>query len=684
MAYRVFIVCVLWVCMFCISGCGDSDSETANGSSGTSSTTAAPKTKPLDSDDSHDLIGAWFRHDGLTNPIGVEFSKDSKIMIVDGEGPQSRVPISEITLDYTMLDGGRMRLSVPGSPLATQVIRVGMAGSTLTLEPETQNMLIGFAGGTYTRLKKISIAERYQQELITQIEARAQMVEQLKKFMAVKQMALALTENAVGTPLGLELTGQHETWQGIAWQNIGGDIVQRQARVSVDQFDPRDTKPITMVLELGNVIGPPGAPPMRADRIPLTVTIKNGKLSIGAANRHLIADTKIVADYKTKYDAALAAARQKLDEFHAKFGRLVIAEGGMMYPNNPNAKPRPIRIAMMRVEGQDAYKLASFNNLNQVLMPNSFNMELKLVTGNDGNLFMTAPSQVQLQLTDEPDKIDFFQSGLSGRLTIVKTFTVDELVKHLAKRNAFVKSLASKPLIVTGEFAQSVPYKNGYVRPARLSLTSPDATSVTGTYYADSLALEIPFVGQINETLLGLFVKFVLPRNATHTGKFDESGTFSINLDFEGDTPVLIGRVDPGDSNNRIELRPTTPQRLNTQRELLQNAIKNGGVFQWGHNGWTGSGESPMTLQLQQDAAGRIAGIVKFRHEQQNATGHIAEENGMIVLNLNLETTQGSPNRYLGPLKIWPCHITGELVLSGYSLWQNDKLRIVSYIVATQ
>src|SRR5690606_35703271 len=108
------LVLVLGVSIL-VGGCGDSESP--DDSTQAEAAKVNEDRKPMSKVDQ--LVGAWYRiGDADDRVVGMEFGRDSKVMIMAWIGKG----LHNTTLNYTVLDGGRIRLTHPSSASETEVL----------------------------------------------------------------------------------------------------------------------------------------------------------------------------------------------------------------------------------------------------------------------------------------------------------------------------------------------------------------------------------------------------------------------------------------------------------------------------------------------------------------------------------------------------------------------------------
>jgi hypothetical protein len=621
-------------------------------------------------------------------PIGLEFAADGKrlTLVAPGGGRQ----VSEVSLNYTLLENGRARLTAPGNEAMSFTLVLKVNGDRLTVEPESQNPAFD-RPLTFARLSGQSIAQRHQ-DRIKEIAAERQ-AQQKKVLNYLAQPGLAIVPadggGAGSFRLAMELKGGDGNWQGTGYHEVAGGIVARQVQVTLA---PQPDGSAGAAVTLGPVVGPPGARPMQPEQFQFAVVTKpDGSLDLTGQGRALRVDADANKSLSEKYQAALKAQRELIDQFHAKVGQVAILEGEVNAPNaGPNQKPLTARIALLRVDGKDAYMLADARP-GVILMPSSFNRPAAVELIDGKPVLRGQGGEVIVPASSGDGAFDVQTQGRAGTLKVVKRFTAEELAAHRAKLAAVVAGMKDKPVDFVGTFYQSYTYEQGYARPARFSLGSSDGKQLAGTFACDAINVSGKVAGQVSESLLGLVFKIGVgkPTGQVPGGRFDEGGTFTMELQLDGGVPRLAGRVDPGDGANKIELTAAAAAWRATLREKLMAELKAGGKFAWSRTGSTGTGDECLGLELADAGDGKLTGTASFRPDRQGprtgpVTGQIKEVDGLLVLELNVGPgTEPKRTVATGPLKLYVVPFGDSIQLSGGGTWDKQTYaRYASYAPA--
>lgn len=660
------VVVAISVAVLGPAGCGEGDPQA--GASSTDGSSATVSGKPVT--DANQLSGAWFRRGDLSGDhlVGIEFSPDGKTLTfvsADGRG------IHEATFPYTLLDGGRIRVTHPQHPTQSQVAVIKVDGLAMSLEPETQSRHVGMIDASFDRLSGKTIAQRLEERVVEIQAEREALRARIAAF--IEQPNLVLVHDDAGDVARVALeTGDHG--RQIAYQRIGDLVVARQAQlVTANQNDGAPTA----VLQLGPVVGPPGAGVAQNESVRFTVEPGRGDaVSLVANGTRLREDASLHQTVKRDYEAIVQARRAVIDAFHDQIGHFLLIQAE---PTRPNAPPD--RMAFLRVDGEDAYRSALVYG-TAILMPGNLSQPaaVQLTSGNKAVL-MTNSHQIVPEAGGPAGS--FIVSTRSGgqRFTTLHRMTREEFEARQAQCTALVAEMKNRPLNLVGVYQSS---NNGRLRPVRLTLTSADGKALEGSFSSDALKAELAVTGTVEASMLGLVLKVMVPRVSMHEvpDQMTEAGTLTLNLEFDGDVPVVTGRSQPGDSENRFTLAPPSAENLARLRRAFQDHLKAGGQFKWDRTGTTGGSDEMLTITLTANGADGVTGTAGFRRDASSpVTGRLSEADGLLVLDLTVQPTDpGNRSMGSGPVRLYIIPFEDTFHLSGHSTWAGaTRTRYVSY-----
>ena len=666
MSYHIrSLLLVTCLSILAVAGCDDSTSK-----SGAAQAESAKADPGKAVSNNSQLVGMWYRDGEIADPVGLEFSADGKVSAVAISGSNA----GEVTLKYDLLEGGRLRLAVPGSESMTQVILANVNGSTLTIKPETGSLL-DMGEGTYTRLPAgKTIVARHKERLGEIAKERAALAETLGKFLNQPGLAIVPADGAPGS-LHVALNGKADAgnWTGVALLEVAGTTFERQAQIFINRTDPP-----TLVCTLGAVTGPPGAKPMQPESFTFGATTKDGKLELRDNAAHLLKpDASVNEKLLVSYAAGIKKQRDAMDGFHAKLGTFIYAE------EPANGNQRIMKVALLREPGKDLYKVAQVQGSISTLVPASFNFPFQVVLQNGEPELQNAQGQMIRISKAEGGKAGEIEVAMDGFIRPMKVSTLlsaDELDARQKELATFVSGLKATPVKIGGVFYQSYTYEHGYVRPVELTLSSPDGKALTGSYGTKVFDVDLPIAGQISPTLLGLVLKFQTAGDAALRGqRWDEGGTFTAELQLVDGKPVLSGKVAPGDGANRLDLAAPNAQATAALRKQLDDHLKAGGAFVWARTGNTGDAREVSKLILKSDDAGKITGTAGFRKSEAPITGAIQTIDGFTVIDLTIPETPPK-SVATGTMRLWVVPYGDGFYLSGMGKWSPDnKPRAVCY-----
>lgn len=647
-----------------LAGCGDGGS----GADGVAPVAGKPVTR------ASQLEGTWFRRGDLSSDhlVGIEVVPGGGTITFVSAGARG---MQEVTFPFVLLEGGRIRVTHPQYPTESQVAVIKVDGSALALEPETKSRAIGMIAAEFDKLSGKTLRQRLEERIVEIQAEREAMRQDLAAFLRQPHLVL-VPDGGAAARIAIDATGPDGL---VAYQRVGATVIARRAQLGIDTAE--DGSPVAG-LQLGMVLGPPGAVDISGELIRLTPRRVGGnRIAIASMSATLRDDSALHASLARDYDALLQARRQIIDAFHAKVGHFLFLESP---PGNPNVAPE--QLAFLRIEDEDAYRVASLR-ANNLLMPGSFSGAAVIQLANDEPRLRTNTHQVFADPDDPTGAFIVASRAGTERFVTLNRLTRDELAERRAGLNALIEKMKTQPLHLVGAYQSS---ERGYLRPARFSLASPDGKALLGTFHSDGIALELPATGEVEESMLGLVFKVAVPRPSPHVvpgGTFTEAGTFTLDLELEGDSFKVTGRVQPGDRTNRITLAPPSTASLAALRGLFRDHLQAGGRFVWDRTGSTGGSDEVLSLTLGADGdADRVTGTVGFRRDQTApVVGRLLEADGLLVLDLTVQARPDARGRpgVAGPMRLYVTPIEETFQLSGHSTWTDQtRTRYVSYAPA--
>lgn len=640
------------------------------------SAVAADPGKPASADQ---LAGAWFRIDdpasetryGAVDTIGVEFAPDGRLALIGR--PMGREAPVEVTVKYTKLEDGRIRLTTDASALISSVMQCNLNGDTLTITPETSSQALGFDGGQFQRLPKgKTIVARYRERVQEQQAEAAALGQKLDAFLKQPNLAIVPAEGGgVGsTRIALNLKPNGGSYAGTAYLTVADTTFERQAQL----YAQPQNQPPTVTVNLGPVTGPPGAKPMQQETLTFAASAgKDGAIALRDDRAQALrVDADATKQLTDAYAAGIKKQRDVLDAFHAKLGMLVLAEGEAR-PNQP-----PQRVALLRVPDKDQYVLAAYQGSEATLMPAHFTQPY-VVMLHQGEALLVSPqtNQILSILGEGTDRrFEGMVNGTPTRAKITQTMTLDDLKARQAAIKTFLDGMKATPVALVGQYYESYTYDQGKVTPSRLELSSPDGKTLAGTYQGECYGAEFPVSGEATPTLLGLAVKYVAPANYKRPdARFVESFPCTAIVDLADGKPTLTGRFQNGDGAGRLELRPADDgTRAAALRKQFDAALASGGAFKWARTGSTGASSEMLTITLKPgDSAGTLTGTGGFRRATSPITGTIAEDKGQLVIDLTVPETTPPKTPGSGKVRLWVLPYGDQIYLSGYREWKGDQ-----------
>ncbi|HZE99305.1 MAG TPA: hypothetical protein VE981_20035 [Planctomycetota bacterium] len=282
------------LCAAAFIGCGDSSSKDPS--------------KPLvgkPPGDASQLVGAWAAvSEG--DLAGLEFMKDGKVLMsLDGS--------NGMTLNYSLLEGGRLSLAAPAG--VTLVQDVVLSGDQLELKGE-KNLIFGGGTQRFERLPsgksiKDAMAERRKKEA----EAYQKRVDALDAFIAQGGLVLAVETPVPGAPPAMALELAKPVAGRLAGKAWHDDLPPHLDQISGQLVLNPATNAASIAFQLGERIAPRTAGRTGGGSMTLAVGGDAGALRIAGKVNYgqgatfevvLKPDPKRHAEIVKKYEAELA------------------------------------------------------------------------------------------------------------------------------------------------------------------------------------------------------------------------------------------------------------------------------------------------------------------------------------------------------------------------------------------
>ncbi len=622
------------------------------------------------------LEGTWFRDDA-GEVLGLEFAKDGKVTITP-VGMNS----GALTLDFAMMEGGRVRLTNPQG--MTLMFTCAIDGSRMTFEPEGGRG--EFNCSKFVKLKSGQTLAQANQAKIQEIQQKHKaLADGAAELLAKPNLAIVSADPKMNlSRFALDVKGQGGVFTGTAYVE-GNTIYARQAQVGIQPGGGIEQPP-RVIVNMGQVVGPPGMQQMPPETLTFRIEGEPGKLVLTDGGHALRADADTFSTLTGKYKKDAEERQALVDAFAARFGAYTRLEGEFRYPNNPNAKPRPVVWGVLRVEGKPAVMIADMTrDANPV--PAAF-AQVAGVELADKKAYLGVPPALgggALVPQESSDALVLAGNVQGAQLILksVQTMTKEQLLKRRADVAAFLdKTLASGTPYALSGWYQTDDRPDTPIYPAQMTLANPGNRALTGSFGANWIGAMCEHTTKVTDTLLGAKLEF----NASKVVKAETADlrggpVGTIDLVWTDAGPTFVG-VCKASNGNVLTFFPATPERAASDRKKLEGAFARGVVFNARADGYN-SGMRPATITLTPGAApGSLTGKAQFpvkRGGLADVSGTITERDGFAVVDLAFVAKD--QNARAGKLHLWtltdPTIGGGSasplITLTGYADWDGSN-----------
>lgn len=604
-----------------VGGCGKSDSKSAS-ADGPNAAPAAP-TAAVSSQG--DLVGSWYTtapNPGGDDIIGLEFGKDAKVMLTTGD-------MQTLTADYSVLDGGRIRMILPNG--MTLLANSKVDSRSLLIDPTTPNPVIEKT--QFARLNGQTIAEARKQKQQEAAKRRQEMLAAVQNQLQQPNLALVSSDPKLNlSRFALDVKGSGGLWQGVIYSESNPPL-KRQVQISIQQSEPPQ-----VFVDIGQVLGPVG----EADRNPLRITLSAGgtpdKPDLSGQGLSLRSDAPTHDALLKGYEQLARQRQQLIDQFADQFKSYSIFTGELTYPNNPNVKPRAISLGLLRAEGKPAFLLADLTR-NDNPAPQAFN-QAAVIQLESGKPLLILPN-MQGVLTAAASSgvitLDGKLNGMAAHLKSTQVLSKEQLVQQRAVVSDFLDKQLPAGLVLSG--AEWVDGKTNMPVPVSLELKGDAAHNLSGVLKPLQMGGQFAVTGKAQATLLGAVIQVEGPvqkRLAAASNQLGRSRSAAMNVLWVGGKPQFTGDVRGGFQTGPVELSIASQDRTQAEMAKAQAALAAGEDFVvTDPNRFE---RAKIHLQLKLDpATGQVSGqSTQSRYWGAGAvTGQLQQQDGLPFLSLD-------------------------------------------------
>ena len=546
-----------------LSGCGESGEKPAAAPVGAAARGAAKEVEqPLKGRDvsrASELVGVWMRT-SEGELLGLEFLKNDQVIVTLGRGS----PPAAMTMNYTLLDGGRLSLVAGGG--ATTLYQTTRNKDMLELTPETagagsrpQRFLKLASGQTLTDGLKARAAELDQERM-----ARAQALGRL-----LKQEGLIIRPPEGGTEAwvaALAIADSSDVGVGFEGTltldpNINRADVLRPMTVHPFRASTSPADEFTGHIRVAIDIGPAQEPGDEGD--------VRGRIELLSTGSIESADFTGTANIPNRFAPGLAAALQR-DNAAAEAVEAALAAqraaraavikvvtdavGGRVVLRGEKTSlgggaPVPIEVTIEIGADQKMYTaVVTAGGAMQGRGPQTGQAAVGLVLGR-GALYVALPTGEQWRLHVEEDgslkgpwrpnpRADFISSG-NVALAVERVWTVAEVEAERAAIARFMKEGLSTPRRFTGLVTRGRGDDVEY-HPVTLTLAATPDGAVTGELWSLGTRTGGAVAGRISGSTVSLAPTGYLAGSEQNRAALQQR--LNIQLTAAEPTPTFIGQ----------------------------------------------------------------------------------------------------------------------------------------------
>ena len=499
--------CLVVVALLGLCGCPKSDSDSK----------ATDTSKPMAGGaptNTTQLVGAWAATtDGDFK--GIEFTKDGKALLnVDQTG-------SGFTVDYSLQDGGKLRVIQPGAANVTQVFDAKIDGDVLELKTES-NMLVGTPVQRFRRLKSgQTLAAALKEVKDARVKTNLERADAVQEFLKKPGLVLVVTEPGPGAPPAIAVKPEDTSqvhFKGKAWHD--------DKPPHVDEISGKLTPSGPGgAAQLGVVFGPRIQPPAQQQQgggqITLNVTGEArepkflGKITYGGRNYDIVLKSDPAAHdaIVKRFDGEVARAEAMKEPVAKLLKDYAVLRGtsASAYPNQPKGNSDQFTLIgegktrnVWRVEG------SSVNN--QTGASEAFASaaaEVAVVNDQPMLRIVAPPNREYLLKRDAGGKFSGFwhapydQNGRTAQLEIVESMTAQERDQKFAEQRKALTGFPAGTTFFGAVFTNDPTVGVNMAIPVSLELTAKPDGGVTGTGRYPSAVCTLTLAGQVQDTPTG-------------------------------------------------------------------------------------------------------------------------------------------------------------------------------------
>lgn len=627
-------VATLMLCTTLLVGCGGSDDSNSSAAPGAS---ANPPSAQIPVSTNSQLVGSWYRNDAKAEPslLGMEFTADGKALLYSANG-------QTVTLDYSVMDGGRLRLNAPNGQTMLFDCKVDSQALKLTAQGDAL-----FAVAEFHRLASDqNIPQARKDELAAIAHQREVDLADIQSILKQPKLVLAtINADDASNGVALDITGDAGNYQGGAYVKNGDDATLRRVAVSIQPATDQSDSSVNVIL--GDVVGPIGQENLAPQTITVNLDRSGGTPALASKSVTIKSNASAYDAITAHYQSVEQQREAKIDKAIAPLGAYTRITGEFAYPNNPNSSFK-VDFGLLRVAGKRLFKAANLQNKSDpavsdfnmdagvqlkgdevLIVCPALNIAMKPVVGADGKLSL-AGQYGNYNLPDAPVALTLTQEQLDAINGRIQDFLTKQLPAGIELTGYMLKnSKADLPCPVMFSFKGS-------------------GTDITGINEVLHLDGSYNLAAQPKVTLTSVLIPYkstsILKRGPSTLFSRGRDGTIRIN--FLNEQPVCDGDLHGSFEVGPAQLVLTTAETLAAQKQKLSGILAGGATFVCTDP--IQPRRDPPSISVKLDpATGQVTGTISkgfsFAIHPGAVSGQFKEQDGMLVLDLTQPSFDDKP-----------------------------------------
>ena len=678
-----------------ISGCGSKDSSggASSGEDASRPLSGSPLSKPTQ------LVGTWFAVTEGGGFEGLEFTKEGKALLGDGS--------AGITVDYSLLEGGRLSLAAPGG--VTTVFETTLSGDQLELNGKGSLLL---EGGTqrFRRLKPgETIADAQKERRAARAKAYQERVAALQTFLKQPGLVLAFADagGAGPGPIALDVQPNASGFAGKAWHD---DRPPHLNAISGQLHLDEASNVAQVAVTFGERIAPRAVQPDGGGQISLNATGEGKSLKLAAQvtvgnsparEMALRSDPKLHGEIVARYEAELTRLEALKQPLIQLLKDHVTLRGTLQSADARKTEPDTAELTLAKDPKSGQYYCEGITVGLRDRGELVTQAAAELVISNDVCwLRVLCPPAREYLLAPEPGKAGKLAgrwstpgapTGNEARFDVVEALDAGTRDASFEARRKAIQAIPADAVFTGLAFEDS---GFGLEMPIafRLQITVRPDGAVTGAADYPTLSTRMTVAGKVAETQFGpsLELRYSAAESTPGDKVFFRSiqnGAWRL-VPLAGAGPTKLAGYFTGPPVRTATLTLANDESAAQLRTKLADLLGKGAqLYVAKFVGWQTPGVPPTVVEWKLDeATSKVSGRMAINNRalgtseklESSYEGPVQRENGWTTLELMQVTPFHSYDRLVGALKLFVCedsrgtlHLNGAI--SNVGTVPNDK-----------